>query len=69
MRILPSSSKNSKKNLDFYSFVIFLCLFLFLKNDVNVPLKSKKQKNLEKKYFLLESLMKRAGSGAGGQIR
>ncbi len=43
--------------------------FLSLKNDVNVPSKRNKHKNLEKKnYFLLaswRSLMKRAGSGAG----
>ncbi len=33
-----SSSKNSKKNLDFYSFAPLLCDFMSLKNDVNVPL-------------------------------
>jgi len=50
-----SSSKNSKKNLDSYCFVTFFCL-LTLKNDVNVPSKSNKQKNLEKKIsFLLAS--------------
>jgi hypothetical protein len=38
-------SKNSKENLDFYCFVTFLDL-LSLKNDVNVPSKSYKQKNL-----------------------
>jgi hypothetical protein len=48
--ILPSSSKNSKKNLDSYCFVTSLD-FLSLKNDVNVPSKSNKQKN----YFLLAS--------------
>ncbi len=35
-RILPSSSKNSKKNLDFHCFVTSYDL-LFLKNDVSVP--------------------------------
>jgi hypothetical protein len=42
--ILLSSSKNSKKNLDSYCFVTSLD-FLSLKNDVNVPSKSYKQKN------------------------
>jgi hypothetical protein len=41
---------SSKKNLDFYCFVTSLRL-LSLKIDVNVPLKSKKQKT----YFLLTS--------------
>ncbi len=36
LRILPSSSTNSKKNLDFYCFVTSYD-FLSLKNDVNVP--------------------------------
>jgi hypothetical protein len=36
--------QNSKKNLDSYYFVT-LFDFLSLKNYVNVPLKSKKQKN------------------------
>ncbi len=35
LRILPSSSKNSKKNLDFYCFVTFYD-FLSLKNYVNL---------------------------------
>ncbi len=35
-RILPSSSKNSKKNFDFYCFVTF-CDFFSFKSDVNVP--------------------------------
>jgi hypothetical protein len=42
--ILLSSSKNSNKNFDSYCFVTLLD-FLSLKNDVNVPLKSNKQKN------------------------
>jgi hypothetical protein len=37
--------KNSKKNLDSYYFVT-LFDFLSLKNDVNVPSKSNKQKKL-----------------------
>jgi hypothetical protein len=37
--------QNSKKNLDSYYFVT-LFDFLSLKNDVNVPSKSKKQKKL-----------------------
>jgi hypothetical protein len=50
IRILLSSSKNSKKNLDSYCFVTFLDFFLSLKkNDVIVPSKSIKQKNLLKK--------------------
>jgi hypothetical protein len=46
-RILLSSSKNSKKTLDSYCFVISFWLFVFekWKNDVNVPSKSNKQKN------------------------
>jgi hypothetical protein len=42
---IPSSSKNRKKNLDFYCFHI-----LSLKTDVNVPSKSNKQKNLQQNY-------------------
>ncbi len=37
-------SKNSKKNLDSYCFVTS-CGLLSLKNDINVPSKSNKQKN------------------------
>jgi hypothetical protein len=48
------SSKNSKKNLDFYSFVT-LFYFLSLKNDVKVPSKSTMQKNLFLIRFLLAS--------------
>ncbi len=44
-RILLWSCKNSKKNLDSYYFVT-LFDFLSLKNDVNVPSKSNKQKKL-----------------------
>ncbi len=39
------SCKNSKKNLDSYYFMTFFD-FLSLKNDVNVPSKSIKQKKL-----------------------
>jgi hypothetical protein len=47
--------KNSKKNLDSYCFVTLLD-FLSLKNDVNVPSKSNKKKNLLLKIsFLSES--------------
>ncbi len=48
IRILLSSCKNSKKNLDSYHFVT-LFDFLSLKNDVNVPSKSNTQKKLCKK--------------------
>jgi hypothetical protein len=52
IRILLSSSKNSKKYIDSYflSFLWLLHDFLSLKNDVNIPLKSKKQKKLRKNY-------------------
>jgi hypothetical protein len=45
IRILLSSCKNSKTNLDSYYFVT-LFKFLSMKNEVNVPSKSKKQKKL-----------------------
>ncbi len=45
IRILLTSSKNTKKNLDFHCFVTSY-EFLSLKNDVNVTTKSNKQKNL-----------------------
>jgi hypothetical protein len=38
IRILPSTSKEMKKNLDFYRFV---------------PSKRKEHENIKKKYFLL----------------
>jgi hypothetical protein len=44
------SGKNSKKNIDSYCFVFFYD-FLSLENDVNVPSKSNKQKNVD--FFLL----------------
>jgi hypothetical protein len=48
IRILPSSSKNSKKNLYFYCFVIPFYDVLVLEDDVNVPSKHNKQnKNWE----------------------
>ncbi len=66
LRILLSSSKYSKQNLDSYCLWL-LFYFLSLKNDVNVPSKRNKQKNLEKNYrsFLLaswRSMTKIAGS-------
>jgi hypothetical protein len=64
------SSKNSKKNIDSYCFVTSLYDFLSLKNDVNVPSKSNKQKKLRKIIFLLtscRSLTKIAGSGSISQ--
>jgi hypothetical protein len=55
IRILLSSCKNNKKNLESYYFVT-LFDFLSLKNNVNVPSKSNKQKKLcEKISFLLAS--------------
>jgi hypothetical protein len=45
IRILLSSCKNSKNNIDSYYFVN-LFDFLSLENYVNVPSKSNKQKNL-----------------------
>ncbi len=66
IRILPSTSKKMKKSLDFYCFLALY--FLSLKNDVNVPSKRNKHKNLKKKDYFLSaswSLKKRAGSGAG----
>jgi hypothetical protein len=45
IRILPSSCKNSKKNLYSY-FLNTLFDFLSLKNDVNLASKSNKQKKL-----------------------
>ncbi len=42
-----SSSKNSKKTLDSFCFFILLFDFLSLKNDINVPSKRNKQKNLK----------------------
>ncbi len=47
IRILLSSCKYGKKNLDSYYFVT-LFDFLSLKNDVNVASKSNKQKKLLK---------------------
>ncbi len=60
-------AKNWRKTL-ISTVLWFLYDFLSLKNDVSVPSKSNKHKNLEKKYFLLasgRSLTKRAGSEAG----
>ncbi len=49
IRILPSSSKKSKKNLDFYGSPTSLLLFIVEDRCKNVLSKSKKQKP----YFLL----------------
>jgi hypothetical protein len=46
IRTLLSSFKNGKKNLDSYYFVT-LFDSSSLKNDVNVPSKSNKQKNIK----------------------
>ncbi len=65
IRILLSSFKNSKKNLDSYYFVT-LFDFLSLKNDVNTPSKSNKPKFFLRIIFLLaswRSMTKIAGSG------
>jgi hypothetical protein len=51
IRILPLSRKNSKKNIDSYCFVTSL-IFLSLKNYINVPSKSNKKKNLERKKII-----------------
>ncbi len=45
-----SSCKNSKKTLESYYYVTFFD-FLSLKNDINVPLKSNKQKNFFSNLF------------------
>ncbi len=44
--------QNDKKNIDFNCFCDFFFYFLSLKNDVNVPSKSKKQKNCLKKLLV-----------------
>jgi hypothetical protein len=62
-RILPSSSKNSKKNLYFYCFVTSLWLFNF-EDDVNVPSKIRSKKR--NKFFfvgVLKVTEERAKSG------
>jgi hypothetical protein len=61
--ILPSSSKNSEKTLDFYCFVASLRL-LSVKNDVNVSSKNNQQKKLE----IFFPLTIRAVSGASGSV-
>jgi hypothetical protein len=48
----PFCRKNSKKKFVSYSFLTFYD-FLSVKNDVNVPSKSNKQKNLEKKIVFV----------------
>ncbi len=65
-RIFPSTSKKWRKFL--ISNVMWLLYdFLSLKNDVNVPSKKNKHKNLakkKKKFGIGKSLTKRAGSGS-----
>jgi hypothetical protein len=64
--ILQSKEKIGKKNLDLYCFFYdFFNDFSSLKNDLNVPSKSNKQK-IKKIFFLasLRPLTKRAGSGS-----
>jgi hypothetical protein len=52
IRILASASKINKNYLDFYYFLTSFSLF---KTDVNVPLKSNKQKE-KKTYFFVDTL-------------
>jgi hypothetical protein len=53
IQILPSTSKKSKKTLDFYYFFLLLLTFYLGKvADVNVLSKSKKQKSLKKKKII-----------------
>ncbi len=57
LRILPPSSKNSKKTLDPY------CMTFYPpKNDVNVPPKNNRQKNLEMAGSGYGSISQRQGS-------
>jgi hypothetical protein len=67
IRILPSTSRKSKKNLDFCYF-----FFLSLMTDVNVPLKSNKQQVWGKFFVVVgicQSLTKKAsGSGSVPKI-
>jgi hypothetical protein len=63
--------QNNEQNLDFYCFAIFYH-FLCWKNDVNVPVPSKriKYKKVEKKNYYMSascSLTERAGSGSVNQ--
>ncbi len=59
IRILPSSSKNRKKNVD--STVLWLLYdFLSSKTDVNVPSNSKKQENFRIRF----SVVRIRGSGS-----
>jgi hypothetical protein len=65
IRILPSSNKKRRKTLIFGT--VFCDFFMtFMKNDKNVPSKSKKAKN-SKTYFSFASrkpLAKKTGSGS-----
>jgi hypothetical protein len=54
IRILLSSCKNSRNNLDSF-YLVILFDFLFLKKDVNVGSKSNKQNKLLKISFSLPS--------------
>ncbi len=72
--ILPSTSKNSKKNLDCY---LLLFVFSSLKTDVNVTSKSNKQKNVINLCFTFVAILSatdekigseaESGSGSVGQ--
>ncbi len=68
IRILPSRSKKWRKTLIFTVFWLRYD-FISLKNDVNVPSKRNKHKNVEKKKFCLlvswRSLTKSARSASG----
>jgi hypothetical protein len=52
IRILSSTSKKMKKNLDFYCFATSLW-YLSLKNDINVPSKRNKHRNLKKEKNII----------------
>ncbi len=66
--ILLSSSKTSKKNLDFYCFVTSFELFIF-ENDINVPSKSNKKKNLLTKNYFFVGVLKVNDENRWIQIR
>ncbi len=56
IRILPSKSKNSKKNLHLSLLFCDFLLFIPMKTDVNIPSKNNKQKNLNKKLICVSIL-------------
>ncbi len=69
IRILLSTSKNNKKNLDSYCFVSYFWLFIF-KNDVNAPSKSNKQKIFnQKNYYFFAVILKVNEENNSIQIR